>query len=314
MGIEPVEIRKVIDLIAVRKNGKYFVRYKNDTYYDLGRLIFNAKTAESFDKNWLVFGVLPTVAQELVPGRQLITHYTLKEGFDPSSKMPPTLPLDAFEAIPGDDDERIKNSDIRGLYEAEYETRPEAYRNVEFRIEVIDEDCEPLVKPKYPYKTEFPYYIENHSAVRHKYPCSISPEELFAIVKEWIPKNLPEHCVISSYYNFHIQVDLKVPLLHDETHRVEVSSMRARKPKYAEKPLRTIPYTVINICTPGNKYGPVIEGIRANSYYELEAQVDGLLKSYSDAMSAHLVVCPHCKGYGFRDRSSEDVVAEETGR
>ena len=309
MGIESIEMRKVIDLIAIKKNSRYFVRHRGDSYFDLERLIFNAKKVESFDKHWLIFDLLPTIAQERIPGREVIVQYKLKAGFEPTSRTPTALPLSAFEAIPGEDE--IKNSDIRGLYEAEYETRPEAFRNAEFTIEVIDEDCEPLIKPKYPYTTEFPHYIENHSAVRHKYPCYISPEELFTVVKAWVKKNLPKHCVISSDYNFHIQVDLLVPLLHDETHRVDVSGMHAKKPKYVDKPLRTVKYTVINLCTPGNKYGPVIEGIRAKDYYELEARIDDLLQGYADAMSARLVVCPHCKGYGFQSRGSGDVVVED---
>nr|WAI02723.1 MAG: hypothetical protein OI719_00520 [Candidatus Methanoperedens sp.] len=311
MGSEPIEVRKVIDLIAIKKNNRYFVRHRTNSYFDLERLIFNAEKAGSFDKHWLVFGLLPTRAQERIPGRQVITQYRLKDGFVPGQKTPSVLPLSAFEAVSGDEDEGIRNSDIRGLYEVEYETRPETFRDIEFTIEVIDEDCEPLVKPRYPYTTEFPHYIENHSTVRHKYPCYISPEELFAVVKAWIKKNLPEHCVISSDYNFQIQVDLLVPLLHDETHRVDVSGMHAKKPKYVDKPLRTVKYTVINLCTPGNKYGPVIEGIRAKDYYELEARIDGLLQGYADAMGARLVVCPHCKGYGFQSRGSGDVVVED---
>lgn len=290
-----------LNLITIKKNDKYYVRHKTESYFSFENMVFNTEQLSSFSKNWLVFGLLPTQIQRRTLPMQKCTGYTLKAGFATSDLTPFKMPADAFEYL-GDDD--YKNNNIRGLYEPEYESIPERFEDIKFTFEVIDEDCEPLLDPKYPYISDFPFFIDNHEAVRHKYPCHIKKQAMFDIIKVHIKKNLPAHCKITSDYDFHFCVELIIPVLHEETYQKDTSGLFAKKHKYVTAPLRSIPFKIIDLGLAGERdnYGTEkISGIHANNYAELEASMDAWLKRYSEKMEQKLTVCPHCKGYGFQE-------------
>ncbi len=290
-----------LELIAIKKNNKYFIRHKSERYFSFEGLTFNKEQLKSFSDQWLVFTELPTEIKKRIREGSRIVKYNLKEGFAESALTPLTLPEDAFDYEDHGDERVQKNSQIAALYKAETIDIPDRFETAQFTLDIIDEDCEPLVYPKYVFRTEFPYFIENHSAVHHKYPCYITPEDLFKIIRAWVRKNLPEHCRISSDYDFHLQVELIMPLLHEETVRVDVARLNARKRKFEERPLRSIAFKVIDICTPGHNYGTVLTKIEGKNYADLESRIDALLEDYKKAMERHLAVCPHCKGYGFSE-------------
>ncbi len=291
-----------LKLIAIKKNEKYFVRHKTEKYYTFSNLVFNSKQLPSFSENWAVFEQLPTKCQKKYEVYQKTTGYSLKQEFTPTIATPQKVELSFFEYI-GDESE-CKNNNIRGLYQSDYETVPERLEDVQFTIEIIDEDCEPLIKPKYPFVTDFPYFIENHETVKHKYPCHINAQDLFNIIKSFIKNNIPEHCKITSDYDFHFCVELIAPLIHEETYQKRVSKFGAKKEKYETAPLRSIPFKIIDIGTPqrDGKYGnEIIKDLKADNYQDLEELIDTILEGYKEVMKLKLTVCPHCKGYGFKE-------------
>lgn len=290
----------MIELIAIKKNDKYYVRHIKETYFRFEDFVFNAEQLPSFSENWRVFKELPTTMQKKHPARQRLVKYNLKDGFPVSEKTPATQPAGFFEYL---GDGEYQNNDIRGLYLPEYEEVPELFEDVGFTIELIDTDCEPLVKPKYPFVSDFPYNIDNHEVVRHKYPCHIEAQTLFDIIRDFCKKNLPEHCKIESDYGFHFCIELVIPVLHEETRIVDVAKFGANKPKLKEVPLRSISFNVIDIQPPQrdrSRYGKdTIQAIPGANYAELEEKIDTLLRGYRMLMSQKLAVCSHCKGYGF---------------
>jgi hypothetical protein len=287
-----------MELIAIKKNDKYYVRHKTDKWCSFGGLVFNEDLLPSFSEYWLVFELLPTQIRKRYQSYKKTIGYTLKEGFAVSELTPLRLPADAFD-FEGDSEQR-KNCGIFALYEPECEQVPERFEDVQFTIEVIDEDCEPLLNPKYPFVTDFPYFIDNHEAVRHKYPCHIEAQTLFDIIKKFVKENLPETCKITSDYNFHFCVELIVPLLHEETYQKNVSRMNARKQTYQTTPLRSIQYKIIDIGTPSEKYGKEkIQAISGRDYADLYCKIEEVLEGYKERLDQKLSVCPHCEGYGW---------------
>lgn len=293
-----------LDLVAIKKNDVYYVRDRDkypSTFDDDTCLRFNIDRRESFSDKWLVFDVLPTSAECCVVGRNKLTGYRLKDGFQVTDKTPPLLPVGTFDVDDDydDSDYHHMNADIRGLYNNEYEKLPDVWEHIDMEIELIDNDCEPLIKAKYTCHVDFPHYINRHGAVRHKYPCHIGSGDAFKYIVATIKDNLPEHCYVSSNFDFHFAVDVRIPVLHEETHRVDKSRWNAKKPKWAEVPLREVQKTVVDICTPNHDYGNVIDTVYADNYYELEEKMDGILQSYLDLLQMKPVICPHCKGYGW---------------
>lgn len=293
-----------LELVAVKKGPKWFVRSRDKwprTFEDEDKLRFNIDRLESFSEKWLMFDELPKVAEWYVIGQHEIIGYVLKDGFDPTDKTPKELPSGSFECHGDFDDYETEcdNAEIRGLYEAVYEKEPDTWVNVDLDIEVIDVDCEPLIDPKYKVIIEFPHYIDKHIVVRHKFPCYLEGKSIFGYIVKAVKEVLPEHCYVSSDYDFSFAVMMKAPVIHEETTKEDQSRMNARKPKWVEVPLRTIETKVINICTPGHNYGEIIKEMKGTDYYDLEKKVDKLIQGYLDLLKPVPVVCPHCKGYGW---------------
>ena len=284
-------------LISIKKNDVYYVRSKDRFQPDFEPekyLRFDVPRLESFDLGWLVFGSMPTSAERFVAGRSVLMGFNLKEEFQVTEQTPVQLPSDAFKCC----DDECDNADIRGLYDAIYNKLPDVWEPVDLDIELIDADCAPRGKVKYAYTTTFPHYIDKHAVVRHQHPCYISGEDAFKYIRDAIQDNLPAHCFISSN-DFYIKVDVRIPVLHAETHVVDVRRFNARNPKWKEVPLREVNRTLINICTPETSLGQVVSDVHADNYADLEHKMDGIIQSYIDLMQAKPVVCAACKGYGW---------------
>lgn len=292
-------------LIAIKKGGKYYCR-SNEKYPadipDEDRLRFDIAKLESFNPKWIVFGALPTTAEICKPSKSYVVEYRLKEGYEVTDKIPAILPPESFDCIEYDNECECRtydNEDIKGLYEQIRKDQPNIWEPTELEIDLIDEDCEPLINPKYNFKTEFPYYIENHVVVRHKYPCYIKGTSVFQLIRDACKKSTPDHCRITSDYNFHFSVEVKVVVLHDEIHKVDVSSFNSRKPKWVNQPLRHIEMKVIDIQTERKYSGKVIQDVKADNYEELEKKMDALILEYINMMDWKPTVCPNCKGHGW---------------
>lgn len=287
-----------LDLVAIKKNDRYYVSDKDQypsRFEDETRLRFDVDRCKSFDNHWLIFDALPSSAERCVIGRDNLIGYTLKDGFQFTSRTPASLPPTAFCC----EDDECDNTEIRGLYDNLYEKIPDVWESVDMNIELVDADCEPLLETKYSYHVDFPYYIELHSIVRHKYPCHIDANDVFKYIAKAVKENLPKHCYLSSDFDFHLGVDVRIPVLHKETHIIDKSNWNARKPKFVEVPLREVQKTIINICTPRHSYGTVVSSVQADNYYELEKEMDAVIQSYLELLHIKPVMCKHCEGHGW---------------
>ena len=293
-----------LELVAIKKDGKYYVRDKNKyprTFEDENKLRFNIPRMESFDDKWMVFEKLPLTAEWCVEGRHNIIGFTLKDEFEVTQRTPKRLPADAFE----------NEDNVRGLYLAEFEKVPDAWVNADLDIVLIDEDCAPLINSKYKTVTDFPHYIDNHVTVWHKFPCHIEATDVFRYIVSAVKKAIPDHCFVSSDYSFSFVVSMRVPIIHEETEMVDESRLMAKKPKWVRRPLRELGIKVIDICTPGYDYGDVIETLRGVDYCDIEETLDHIIQGYIDLMLKRPIVCPKCKGYGWYEEESRVLSIKE---
>ena len=289
----------VHEFVALIKDGECYLRYEENRWNGFpseDHMRFDAERLTSYDEKWGRFASLPTAAEEKVKQRLETTGYKLKDGFEVTEKTPATLPLGAFYDCETDEQ---TNHDIRGLYTTVIRTFPVEWTPAKINITVIDMDCAPIGKTKYPYESTFPNSIKSHPLVRHKHACHIDGKELFAVIAEAVKEKLPGHCRVTSDYNFSLTVVVDMPVSHKETTQFDVSGPRATKPRWKTETLRGIEMPLINICTPDSTHGQIIKRLKAANYAELEKAIDETVQSYIDLMDERPVVCPHCHGYGW---------------
>lgn len=288
-----------MNYIAILKNGKVYLRDKSkhpQVFPPEESFNFDIAQLKSFDPMWAVFPKMPTTAYRCIKPIKNISGYVLKDGYEPTKKTPQTLPLDSFIYL---GEEEYLNDDIRGLYDPQYKITKAHYESVEITIDIIDQDCEPLTNPKYTFIADFPYYIENHDSVLHKYPCKILYKLVFQHIRNACKANLPSHCKITSDFDSHFAVELNANVIHEELHEVDINSISARKPRYVNKPLRNVPIKIIDIETKNDYNNSTqIQTLHAPNYESLESAMDALIQSYIKKMQWKPTVCPHCKGYG----------------
>jgi len=266
-----------LDLVAIKKNGKIFVKAKDqyDSNFERIKLRFDAEELETFDKKWKVFTSVPTTAEQFINGKRTVVKYRLKDGFTPTGKTPANMTKAAFRCC----DDECENSEIRGLYEPVYRQEPDKWIFVDMKIELIDSDCEPLINQKYTYKIQFPGYIDKHMIVRHKLPCYMDGDELYDLIRSTVKKNIPDHCIIKSDYDFHFEVKSIVPHLKNPLVKETKSIIEISKKKYT--------------------YNNKVRDVHADNYAELEKKIDDIIQGYVDKMNIKVAVCPHCSGRGW---------------
>lgn len=272
-----------LNLVAIKYGNEVFVKEK-DQYSEILRrytLKFNAIEKESFHRDWKVFETVPTVVEHLIEGRNVLVKYVLKDGFIATVKTPLNMTKEAFKCC----DDECENSEIRGLYKPVYRTEPDEWKIVDLKLEVIDSNCKPLVNPKYSYHVKFPGYINKHMILRHTLPCYMKGNELYDLIRTEVKKNIPNHCRISSDYDFHFAVKATVPFL--------------------QNCLKKESKTVIEISKKRYDYSGKVQDVYADNYYELEAKVDKIIQDHMDRMKTKILVCPKCQGKGWIENDNE---------
>ncbi len=267
-----------LDLVAIIYDNTVYVKEKDNYSSKLSQytLRFDAIEKESFHKDWKVFETIPTTAEHYVKGYESVIKYRLKDGFTPTGKTPRYMTRDAFKCC----DDNCENSEIRGLYEPVYKKDHDEWKVVDMTIDVIDSNCEPLLKTKYQYYVKFPRYIDTHMIIHHTMPCYIKGDDAYEYIRTAVKQNIPNHCKITSDYDFHFVVDANVP--------------------YVEDPLIDEKKILVSISKKKYDYGGKVHDIHADNYYELEENMDAIIKDHLDRMKTKIVVCPECQGKGWK--------------
>jgi hypothetical protein len=269
-----------LNLVAIISNNTVYVKEKDKYSSKLRQytLRFDATEKESFNENWKVFESVPTMAEHFQKGSKSVIKYRLKDGFVTTEKTPLNMTMESFKCC----DDECENSEIRGLYEPVYRKESDEWQIVDMTIEVIDMNCKPLIKQKYNYHVKFPGYIDKHMIVRHTLPCYIEGNEVYDLIREAAKKNLPDHCKITSDFDFHFEVQATVP--------------------YQNDPLRKERKKIIEISKKTYTYAGKVQDVNANNYYELEEKVDAIIKGHLDRMKTKILVCPACSGKGWIEK------------
>lgn len=298
-------------LLILKKAETYYFTLANNSYYSNWYKEYEfdgIKAIDTYVNNWCKLNFLPKVIKKIIPGRSEVIKYILEDEYIPTEKMPKEVSVEFFEL---DEEEERKHNNLYALYFPIYTRTPEIKEEIDFILDIIDLDAEPIGKTKYPFESEFPYKIDIHPDILYKYPCHITGIQLFKIIKEVVNKNLTSNCGIEYNYDDYVKVNLIIPVIHKEivtnTYTKIFNKSKRDKIITESKPLRAINFPIIDISSPKDTIWKKtrIETIYASNYFELEKKIDDILTNYLALMNQKLIVCEHCKGYGYIKEGKE---------
>jgi hypothetical protein len=146
------------------------------------------------------------------------------------------------------------------------------------------------------------------SLLHYNKPCSISSNNLYGIVRQYIIDNIDNKVAkITSNYDFCFTVKKIIPLLAPE--KVSYQKLFARTKKERAKihiAIKEYKEEVIFEMTPDTqnyKDYPVLEAIYANSEDELKEKIDNFLTNLINVINEPLHLCPHCNGSGYENKT-----------
>jgi hypothetical protein len=119
----------------------------------------------------------------------------------------------------------------------------------------------------------------------HNYPCEMTSDELYKIVRQYIRKNIDNNYArIVSDYDFCFEVDKLIP---------------TRKPNGEAGGYREI--KIFKMTDEGHRYKGYtpIPSISANNEKELKDKIDSFLNGLISYINEPLVKCEYCNGFGY---------------
>jgi hypothetical protein len=175
---------------------------------------------------------------------------------------------------------------------------PEKLEEVEFQI--FDYDEHPPVKPSY-IATAFPFWLKDIPELWHKFPCSVSPENMFYLLYDRIVEeceNRPQYWVDGHRELFYFKVYERVPVRFHQTE--QVLQMVGKKRKWVEKKKEYVDYLVLHVAMTIREAGATqVEEVRGADYFTLEENLEGYIKQFLSVLDdKQREVCTNCQGLG----------------
>lgn len=302
-------------LIGIKTQNAYFVSNNTDnnsykaTYGGnlSGYLFDGCVPTPTFKKDWWKLKTKPTKVEKAVKPSAINQRYELKD-----KKLKNTY----SEIVPAN--ERNEIEDIIGLYEYKYDQPDSFTETVEFDLEElleVDKIEEPLT---FSYKRagewnhkDYPTINENNikydlvsqiltpSILIHTQPCKLSRKESYDIVRKYIQENInPKVAKITSDYDFCLTVKKIIPLKEPIPYRVDVSSLKARKPKYQTRYQTEELVTVYETAPKVYQSYTVIEPFVGETQDKLKENIDNFLEELITVINTPLHKCENCDGCG----------------
>lgn len=240
---------------------------------------------KSYRDGWYRLPELPKTVYLQDPPTYINGRWELKEGYPVSNLTPKTLEY-MYE-----DDERM------GLYKYKNDVVDGEFKQINFDYDLIEVGKFFDGKPKYPYSNRLIDELCTNRLLLLEKECFIEGRELYRIVRNYVKQNInPKYATITSDYNFCFTVEKIIELSNPIARIINTGTKR--------KPITKIDYTKTKRVIvfeaapePYNNY-PVLEGISANSYEELEKKIEDYLKDIIDEINKPLQECACCKGTG----------------
>lgn len=140
--------------------------------------------------------------------------------------------------------------------------------------------------------------------VWHLYPCSISSNTSYRIIRNYVKKNINlKYARISSDYDFCFTVSKLIPVKPwvSKTEQYNSKGKSYRRPKFTERKITHKEEPIFNITSDKDKYGgyPVIEGFKGESLEDLRLNITNYLDELMEMINRPLSLCTHCEGQGY---------------
>lgn len=319
----------ILKIDVIETDNGFYVKHSNDASYDsassLAPLFFDGKKGEkTHHKLWLKLEKRPITIQKEQTQPPINYRYELID-----EKLFPNLPKvfkkeEVFSHRNGDTykdvwKEPYKN--ISSLYVLKSDPQPNILVNVEFEINVI---CKldyikeyggfsyPIQKFNWEQK-EFPRLTEEsvqHYAIDEIiFPdivltartSFLSSLNTYKIIRKYIQDNInPKYAVITSDYDFCFTVKKKIPLVKPIPYQRDISSPRARKPKYITNYQTCREVQIFEMTHEERKYDGYtpIKGFIGKNLEDLKNNIEKYLHDLIEKINEPLIDCPHCNGLG----------------
>lgn len=307
----------MLQLIAIKTKDKIFVSADVENqgiyaaqYSDLTRFKFDGEIpVRTYKNNWFSAKQIPEKIEKIIPPKRINDRWELKEGFPVTVKTPEVLEYkynsdkDYGSACFPDE-----YSEFEAIYEHKHEWSEETYEQVEFQINVIAElEQFEIVKEEFKLKYNLLDQLNTHPVLLPTKPCSLSSEESYKIIREYVKKNIDTKVAkITSDYDFCLTVEKIIRLSEQEVYQVDINNSifdkRKKKPKYETryranrqvKVFETAPQLRDGVY---GKY-PRTPEFKGESYEDLQDNIKEYLESLIAEINKPLKDCPHCKGLG----------------
>lgn len=240
---------------------------------------------KAYRDGWYRLADLPKTVFLQDPPTYINGRWELKEGYPVSNLTPKIL------KYMDEDDERI------GLYNYKNDIVEGEFKQIDFDYDLIEVNKFFDGKPKYPYSNKLIDELCTNRLLLLEKECFIEGKSLYGIVRNYVKRNIdPKYAVITSDYNFCFTVEKVIELSEPKSYLVKTGNKRKSSTRMEyTKTKRVIVFEAAP--EPYNNY-PVLEGISASSYEELEKKIEEYLKNLIDEINKPLKECHCCKGTG----------------
>lgn len=284
----------------------------------LKNMFFDGEKPEAtFSANWLKIKQCPSTIQQLQSVPSINRRYELKDSDLASEKLPNVIQYEDRDTF---------DEDIFSLYLYKEDKQESILVDVECEIKIVMEienfELPPVINYRAIRRESFSdkeFNITNKTIdhqlfdklifpeiMLHTRPCSISSQNLYALVRQYIKDNINNKVAkITSDYDFCFTVKKIIPLLEPETISYQNIFARTKKErskiKYSTKTFKEV--EIFEMTHAQSKYNDytVINPIFADNELELKNKLDEFLTNLITIINEPLHLCPNCKGTGYID-------------
>lgn len=188
---------------------------------------------------------------------------------------------------------------LSGLYERVVEEPKEYYVELEYEIDRFDVEEFDFIKRNYTGHVSFVNELRLPKVLHSTVPNYLEADQFYKIIRDYIKNNIdPKVARITSDYDFCFTVKKVVKLNAPVPYKVDVSSIRAKKPKYELRYKDTELVECFEMAPKAYQNYSVVGPIYGKNAKELEEKVNAYLEDLIRKINEPVVECKHCGGLG----------------
>jgi len=294
-------------LIAIKTKDSVYIsdNIDNSGYYSsaLGNLLFDGvKPETTYNRTWFKLPGIPKTIQKLNKGGRVNRRFTLKDGFPETAKTPQLITWQQWNAEDDDGDYTLF-TDVRGLYEEQYEMSEDELVDVEFSLNIIEELEEfTMTATKYVMTYNFIDMLNTNPVLLPLKPCSLDAQQSYNIIRAYVKTHIdPRWAKITSDYDFCFTVKKVIALTEAEEYAVDINNLgfgKKRKPKYETRYRKTRETEVYEVAPKSYQSYSIVQPFAGKDYEALQSNIQAFLEDLMKTINAPLIDCPHCNGSG----------------